>query len=183
MARYGRQFRQAEGKTARKKTYYPYKNEYEYELSKLLRGWEYEDKAAAVDYIVPKTYNPDFTNNKHPWLLIEAKGIFLGGKEEARKYVEMRRCNPDKEVFFIFEDPMKKAYQGCKRRIDGSILTLAEWASSNNFPFCHCTEIPPWLVDSFVTTEELRARIEALKLSQAKVYGGRKKCEKIRKRR
>ena len=167
-----RGFRQAQGKTKRTADWYPYKNEYEYNLAQVLVTWTYEDKAARVEYIIPKTYNPDFTNQKYPWLLIEAKGFFLGGKEEARKYVEMRRCNPEKQVFFIFEDPYKAPYSGCKKRKDGSIMTLAEWAANNSFPFCQASKIPPWLVDNTLSADQLRSRVDELLLRQAELYGG-----------
>lgn len=168
-----RGFYPGKGATKRSRDWYPYKNEYEYNLGQLLITWTYEDKSAIVDYIIPKTYNPDFTNSRYPWLLLEAKGVFLGGKEEARKYVEMRKCNPDKQVLFIFEDPYKKPYSGCKKRKDGSVMTLAEWAANNSFPFCHAAKIPAWLLDNTLSQSQMRDRVDDLVRRQAELYGGR----------
>lgn len=165
-----RKFFQGKGASKRTKDYYPYKNEFEYNLSQLLTSWVYEDKSRKVQYIIPKVYNPDFTNKAFPWLLIEAKGIFLGGQPEARKYVELVRCNPNLTVFFIFEDPWKTPYTGCKRRRDGSRLTCAEWAASHSFPFCSAKEIPHWINDNSLPEETMRIKVAELLILQKQMF-------------
>ena len=109
--------------------YKPYKNKFEFDLAKVLEGCDYEDKERKVSYETKATYNPDFTFADKPWLLIEAKGRFMGGSKEAAKYVWVKRCHPELEIVFIFSNMNNKAYPGCRRRKDGSFLTMGEWAT------------------------------------------------------
>lgn len=168
-------FRQPQGATRRSNEFKPYKNRFESEVAALIPGWVYEDKKAKVDYVIHKTYNPDFTCEEHPWLLIETKGIFLGGAQEAQKYTSFKKCHPEKVIFFIFENPNLKAYGQCRKRADGSFLTMAEWASTNGFPFCHCTKIPWYLAGKYVDDKLLRDEVESLIKKQAQQFAGRMK--------
>lgn len=136
----------------RKNKWYPYKNEFEYRIHNSLAGiWDYEDKTRKVEYETKAKYNPDFTSKNVPWLLIEAKGRFMGGSKEAAKYVWVKRCHPELEIVFLFDNQNKVAYQGCRRRKDGSILTLGEWAAQNDFLSFNAKHIPPWLIDGSIT--------------------------------
>lgn len=135
------------------KKWYPYKNEFEYNLSQTFKVYEYETKK--IPYSIHANYNPDFIHPEKDWLIIEAKGFFLGGQPEARKYVWVKKSNPDLELVFILDNPNKKAYTGCKRRKDGSYLTMGEWCSKQGFVFFRHTQIPKELAEGNVTREWL----------------------------
>lgn len=86
-----------------------------------------------ITYTQTKTYEPDFRiTTKQGTILIEAKGRFRDS-EEARKYVDIRDCLPDKhELVFVFmktSTPMPFA----KKRKDGTKYTHQEWAEKNKF--------------------------------------------------
>ena len=134
----------------KKNIYLPYKNKFEFDLAKVLEGCDYEDKSRKVNYETKAVYNPDFTFPDKTWLLIEAKGRFMGGSKEAAKYVWVKRCHPEMEIVFIFSNMNNKAYPGCRRRKDGSFLTMGEWASKNNFLAFSAKHLPPWLIDGSI---------------------------------
>jgi len=150
-----------------RKNFYPYKNEFEKRIHEQLTTFDYEDKKRKVKYTIEATYNPDFTSADHPWLLVEAKGIFQGGSKEASKYVWVKRNHPNLELIFIFDRPNTKAYTGCKRRADGSYLTLGEWSAKNGFAFFQASDLPTELVEGTVTREWL----EGIKRMQRLQYG------------
>lgn len=131
----------------------PYKSGLEKRLAEVLHHCEYEK--VKIKYIIPCTYNPDFSFPDKPWLVIEAKGRFINGSSEARKYVEVAKQHKDKEVVFIFEKPTTKAYTGLKRRRDGTIMTLGEWAAKNNFVFFGEKEIPLWFIEGDFDRDKL----------------------------
>lgn len=145
----------------------PYKNEFEYKLAKLLEGCDYEDKKRKVNYETKAVYNPDFTFNGIPWLLIEAKGRFMGGSKEAAKYVWVKRCHPELEIVFIFSNMNNKAYPGCRRRKDGSFLTMGEWASKNNFLAFSAKHVPQWLINGDFDKQHYRDQLN----KQRAMYG------------
>ena len=145
----------------------PYKNQFEHDLHKVLKNCEYEDKDAVVAYETKAKYNPDFTFKSKPWLLIEAKGRFMGGSKEAAKYVWVKRCNPQLEIVFIFTNINNKAYPGCRRRKDGSFLTMGEWASKNEFLAFGHKNLPTWLIDGSMGKETYRAKLNI----QREMYG------------
>jgi len=147
--------------------YKPYKNKFEYDLAKILEGCDYEDKARKVKYTSNHVYNPDFTFADKPWLLIEAKGRFMGGSKEAAKYVWCKRCNPKIEIVFIFSNMNNKAYPGCRRRKDGSFLTMGEWASKNDFLCFSQKHLPPWLIDGSIDKKLYRDKLN----QQKAMYG------------
>ena len=132
---------------------YPYKSMLEKRLADILVHCRYEKRK--VQYVVPHTYNPDFDFPSKPWLLIEAKGRFINGSAEAKKYVEVAKQHRDIELVFIFEKPSVKAYTGCKPRKDGSVLTIGEWAAKNNFLFFGEKGIPWWFVQGDFDRDDL----------------------------
>jgi len=146
------------------KQYYPFKNKFEYDLGQTLTGYSYENQH--LNYVIEAKYNPDFICKLNDWLFIEAKGYFLGGSQEARKYIWVKKCNPDIELLFIFQNPVKKAYSSCKIRKDGSMLSMGEWASKNGFAFVSHKKIPKILSEGLVDREW----IEDLKDRQYKFY-------------
>lgn len=155
--------------TTRKASYYPYKNQFEKDIHTALKQADYEDKGRKVPYTTEAIYNPDFTFKSIPWLLIEAKGRFMGGSKEAAKYVWVSKCHPEFEIAFLFDNPTKVAYTGCRRRADGSVLTMGEWAAKNGFAFFAVKKIPKELILGTATREWL----EAIKDSQYESYFGK----------
>ena len=122
----------------------PYKSGLERRLADILQLCYYEK--VKVKYTVPHTYNPDFGFPDKPWLLIEAKGRFINGSAEAKKYVEVAKQHRELEIVFILENPNTKAYPQCKPRKDGSIMTIGEWCAKNKFCFYHEKKIPDWFI-------------------------------------
>ena len=146
------------------KQWLPYKNEFEYNLGQILPAYSYESKK--LDYIIQAKYNPDFISKAHDWLYIEAKGYFIGGSTEARKYIWVKRSNPEIELLFIFANPNKKAYSSCRIRKDGSMLTMGEWAAKNGFAFVSHDKVPKILGDGNID----KGWIDDLKDRQFKYY-------------
>lgn len=148
---------------------HPYKNQFEKDIHSVMSKADYEDKGRKVAYTTEAVYNPDFTFKDKPWLLVEAKGRFMGGSKEAAKYVWVKKCHPGFEIVFIFEKPNNVAYPGCRRRADGSILTIGEWASKNGFAFLTHKNIPYEFISGTVTREF----VEELKRAQHEMYFGK----------
>lgn len=144
----------------------PYKSQLEYRLAQLFLDWKYEQ--VKLKYVVPHTYNPDFSREDKEWLVVEAKGRFINGAPEARKYVEVKKQHPDKEVVFIFEKPHIKAYTGLRKRKDGSVMSLGEWAAKNDFLFFGEKDVPQWFIDGDFDRDKL---IEQ-KAKQRELYFG-----------
>ncbi len=153
-----------------KNKWLPYKNEFEHKIAKAMPGADYEDKTRVVTYQTEAKYNVDFTFKTLPWLLIEAKGRFMGGSKEAAKYVWVKRCHPNMEILFIFSNLNNKAYPGCRRRKDGSFLTMGEWAAKNNFLACSFKHIPPWVAEGKMTKALYRDKLN----EQKEMYGMKK---------
>ena len=153
---------------SRTKNLYPYKNSFEKDIHSILDKAVYEDKKAKVAYTTEAIYNPDFVFPENDWLLIEAKGRFIGGSKEAAKYVWVKKCRPDLELVFIFQDPNTKM-PNARRRVGGSFMTMGEWAAKNGFAFFHHKRLPYELVEATVTKEYL----EDLKDSQYQTYFGK----------
>jgi len=131
----------------------PYKNKFEHDIGKILKEADYESKARVVEYHIDAKYNVDFTFKHIPWLLIEAKGRFHDGSNEARKYLWVKKCNPKLEFVFIFSNLNSIAYSGLKRRKDGSYLTMGEWAAKNGFVAFTHKFMPDWLTEGKATRE------------------------------
>jgi len=147
--------------------YKPYKNQFEYKIAQSMPDADYEDKSRVVVYQTENKYNVDFTFKHIPWLLIEAKGRFMGGSKEAAKYVWVKRCHSELELLFIFSNTNNKAYPGCRKRKDGTFLTMGEWAAKNNFVSFSSKHLPPWLVDGEATKKLFREVLN----KQREMYG------------
>lgn len=137
-----------------KDSIYPFKSMLEKRLAAVLKLCRYEFRK--VKYVVPHTYNPDFDFPDKPWCLIEAKGRFINGTAEAKKYIEVAKQHKDLEVVFIFERAMTKAYTACKKRKDGSVMTLGEWACKNGFVFFDERDIPLWFIEGEFDRQDLQ---------------------------
>ena len=135
----------------------PYKSTLEVKVAReCLCNYLYEPKESKVSYTVPHIYNPDFVHPQRPNILIEVKGYFQKGSADCQKYLSIIRDNPEKELVFLFSDPNKKAYAGCKMRKDGTYLSLAEWCYKNKIIYFTPDTFPDVLRDGVWTIEELR---------------------------
>lgn len=107
--------------------YKGYDSRFEYNLHKgpLKKTKYHTDK---IPYSIETFYEPDFS-----WkdILIEAKGRFRS-RQEAAKYVWIRRSLVFEELVFVFMKP-HTPMPGAKKRKDGTKQTHAEWAEKNGF--------------------------------------------------
>ena len=97
-----------------------------------LKSCEYEPPSARILYTSEHYYKPDFVHPSNPAVLFEAKGHFRE-YQEAGKYLAVQKCHPSKQIVFIFSNPDAKAYPQCRKRADGTTLSLGEWATRNGF--------------------------------------------------
>ena len=136
---------------------YPYKSMLEKSLhAKALKEYEYEPKSGKIQYTVPHEYNPDFIHPGQPNVLIEAKGYMQNGSADCKKYVAIAADNPEIELVFIFSRPEAKAYAQCRKRLDGTFMSLAEWCTKNNFLYFNTTNVPSDLAKGRLSVEDIR---------------------------
>jgi hypothetical protein len=136
----------------------PFKSGLEKALSTAaLKEYGYEPPGTRIAYQVEHMYYPDFIHPKQPDVLVEVKGYMRHGSADCKKYVAIAKTNPDKEIVFIFSNPEAKAYAQCRRRRDGTFLTLGEWAKKNGFLFFSPDKIPKSLAEGKLTVEDIRA--------------------------
>ena len=121
-----------------------------------LEEYQYEPPESAMRYSVPHVYNPDFVHPNSPNIIIEVKGWFIKGSADAQKYISIARDNPEKELVFLFSNPDKKAYAGCRPRSDGTFMTLGEWCYKHRFLFFTKDNFPNELRYGQWTVEDIR---------------------------
>ncbi len=93
---------------------------FKYEAEKW--GYQYE----------PATYTPDF---KIDGISIECKGKLT--KEVRKKLLAIIECNPDKQLYLIFEKPENKINRGSK-------TTYGEWATKHGIKWSQVVPDPTW---------------------------------------
>ena len=93
----------------------------------------YEPKEHILEYFTDHKYQVDFVDPEEPNIFYEAKGYFRTSGE-ARKYVEIKEQYPDIEIIFLFQNPFTKM-PGARRRKDGTVYTMAEWADKHGFRY------------------------------------------------
>lgn len=98
----------------------------------LLKEWGYETEKFKYTETLARTYTPDFILGD---VWFEAKGYFRTAAE-ARKYVAIKAAYPEKRIVFIFSDPRKRAYPQCRRRNDGTVMSMAEYVEKYEFEWC-----------------------------------------------
>lgn len=106
-----------------------------------LKGTPYE--AQVIKYESPpkkRRYTPDGEIGDY---LIELKGRFRTSAE-AQKYIDIRECNPDNELIFIFA-VQGVEMPGARVRKDGTTLTQEEWAGMRGFKFTFEAEAAEFL--------------------------------------
>ncbi len=110
-----------------------YRSKLEQRLGKgTFKGLKYE--SIKLPYTQHKEYVPDFINTDKQ-ILFEVKGYFRASTE-ARKYVDVQKCNPDWHIIFVFSDPTKPLPWSKRRSGDGRRMTHGEWASNHGFEYC-----------------------------------------------
>ena len=121
--------RHAVKKRVRKRRYPKgYDSKFEYDLHcNQLRGCTLHPDN--LWYTSHHTYEIDFSPVDDPDLIIEAKGRFRTSSE-AKKYLDIIRCNPDKRLVFIFANP-NTPMPGARRRADGTKFRMIDWAEKN----------------------------------------------------
>lgn len=87
-------------------------------------GKEVEYEPFKVDYVVHKSYTPDFVSVGTSDTWYEAKGFFRPG--DTIKYKAIRNQFPDKRLVFIFSNPHKPTRKDVKS-------THADWAEKNGW--------------------------------------------------
>ncbi len=136
---------------------YPYKSRLEKSLhAAALKEYDFEPKSGKIAYEVAHVYNPDFIHPAQPNILLESKGYFQHGSADCKKYVSIAKCNPHIELIFVFSRPQAKAYAQCRRRKDGTFMSLAEWAKKNNFLYYDTTNVPKELAKGQWSVEDVR---------------------------
>ena len=120
-----------------------------------IRAFEYANRVVDADYEpfkIPYTikretnYVPDiyFMYNEVTYIG-EVKGRFRTA-DEAKKYIDFRRCNPDIVLFFILERA-NTALFGAKKRKDGTRRSMEEWIEKNDFEYTYVEELQQYLHD------------------------------------
>lgn len=95
---------------------------------------EHEPEDSKLDYVITKTYIPDFVDPRNPDVLYEAKGRFRT-HDEAKKYLWVRDTHPDVEIRFIVVSGNTRAYPQTK-------MTLGAWLDKHGFKWCEAKNVP-----------------------------------------
>ena len=105
---------------------------------------EYNYEPFSKGYVLVKKYTPDFVHPSNDNVWFESKGRFRT-YSECQKYVSIKETYPEVKLIFIFQNPLTKAYTQCKRRKDGTYMSLGEWADTNGFQYCSEKDISLFL--------------------------------------
>ena len=122
-------------RTTKKKQSTRYRSKFEEDVAKILNGrFKYEE--SKFNYTSNHVYTVDFDDGT---VYLECKGRFRFG--EARKYLDITRCNPDIRLEFVFYNP-NTPMPGAKRRKDGTKHSMAEWATMHGFNYYTLGSLP-----------------------------------------
>lgn len=112
-----------------------FKSDLERRASKILKH-QYE--TATFPYVTTHVYTADFVdfNNK---IVYETKGRFREG--EMQKYLAVREQHRDWKFRFIFQNPLCPMPR-VRRRKDGTIYKMRDWADEHKFEWCSINNIP-----------------------------------------
>jgi hypothetical protein len=118
---------------SQKATHTSFRSRFEENVAKELEkhGWQYESEK--IIYTIPESehkYTPDFSKKE---TCVETKGRFVS-RAEAEKYIHIRSSNQDRRLVFVFQNP-NCPMPGAKRRKDGTIFTMADWAERWGFDY------------------------------------------------
>lgn len=102
-----------------------FENEVSKKLNRIRVKWQYEP--IKLDYILEKSYKPDFVVDPHlpleDTIIIEAKGVLH--REDRVKMLAVKEQHPDLDIRFIFQAP--------HRKVPHLKCTHAEWAEQHGF--------------------------------------------------
>ena len=144
--------RKFKGGPRKKSKHYPFRSALEKRIAAKLKGYRYEDKESKQTYVIPHIYCPDFVHPDAPKILVEVKGYFRDSKE-AKKYIHIKKDNPDIELIFLFYNVDKKCHSNCRPRKDGSVLTIREWLEKHKFLYYLERELPTEITEGTMTPE------------------------------
>jgi len=124
-----------------KRPTHPYKSWLEFRLFEFgsLIGVPYEPEVLPYTKHINKQckYTPDGMKGD---FLFEVKGRFRT-RDEAEKYIHIKKEYPFRELIFIFASPGVK-FPGSKKRKDGSFFTMEDWCKKNGFRyFYECSDL------------------------------------------
>ena len=154
--------RKARVKRPRKDKIKGYDSIWEYILhDTLLKDWSHH--ADKVSYVIPHTYEPDFTRTlQGKLILLESKGRFWDHAEYS-KYVWVKKHLPkNMELVFLFANP-SAPMPGAKVRKDGTKRTHGEWATANDFRWYTEQTLPDeWIDPKSREADEFNVRQQEL---------------------
>ena len=115
-----------------------YRSRFEKEIADRLKSlsvsFSYETEKIQYKVEEEKTYTPDFILSNG--IVIEAKGYFRAG--ERKKYLQIKKSNPDLDLRFVFQNANNKINKRSK-------TTYAQWAEKNGFKWADKTIPMSWL--------------------------------------
>jgi hypothetical protein len=160
--------RKARVKRPRKDKIKGYDSIWEYILhDTLLKDWEHHTEK--VSYVIPHTYEPDFTRAlRGTLILLESKGRFWDHAEYS-KYVWVKKHLPkNMELVFLFANP-SAPMPGAKVRKDGTKRTHGEWATANGFRWYTEQTLPDeWIDPKSREADEFNVRQHELQAGEDK---------------
>lgn len=112
-------------------------------------GVPFEYEKEKWNYTVPEsshTYTVDLRLPKinKSFMYLELKGYL--DLASRKKYAQIQRCNPTKDLRFVFSNPNTPIRKGSK-------TTYAMWAEQLGFPWCGAKYIPDeWIKEIELTT-------------------------------
>ena len=103
-----------------------------------LRGVPFSYETTTVEYQhKPQHYTPDFDiYNGTEKIHIEYKGKL--DYETRKKLLAVKKCNPESQIFIVFEKASNKIRKGSK-------TTYGLWAENNSFPWSEGTVLEEWI--------------------------------------
>lgn len=108
-----------------------YRSKLESKVGSLLGGdWEYEKRK--VEYVLYKTYTPDFSRGD---TVVEVKGFFRPGDQAKYLAIHEELANVNQTLIFIFSNPNKPVRRGAQ-------LTHARWCERHGIEYYSVADIP-----------------------------------------
>lgn len=114
----------------------PYRSWSEFRLGHFggMKGLDYEPAAYKIPYYVEHNYQPDWIDPLNDRIVYEGKGV-IADLETARKYINVAKQNCLHIIFIFSHRDIKCPW--ARPRVDGSVMTMEEWASKEGFDYCY----------------------------------------------
>lgn len=110
------------------------------------RGVQAAYEEDTLSYKIEAEYTPDFRLPNG--IFVEVKGVLR--KEDRRKMVAVKRCNPDADIRFVFALASKA--------IVGGKISHAKWAERNGFPWAEGHVPEEWIDEGKSRKAKLRSK-------------------------